>query len=59
MISGVSREGSYVATEDLVTRGINLCKQCTDFYGGTEDGSWARVIPVVSSHFARQEFMEE
>ena len=49
----------YRASEDLVSKGIALCKNCQQWTGSTEDGLWADLVPMVSAHFTREEFMRD
>ena len=55
----MSQKGLYVASADLVMRALQLCKSSQQWYGRTEDGLWAEMIPIVSAHFIRAEFTKD
>ena len=52
-IQGQAITGSVNVSETvdipMAQEAINLCRRCEEWFGSTEDGGWAELVPIVKS----------
>ena len=56
-VANTNQHSEKVLNDDLVSRALQLSSSCPSWFGGSEDGEWAEVIPFVADCFDRDKFI--